>query len=190
MIRTASCIALLVASLQLSAQSNSTSPLPASQVQSLPGETLTLRPYVEGACPISMHATQGMWDHTVRVKDGETKPVPPVPLGQRISLSLKDDRHASIVAATVRVRGLNGTSRKVLTPTGEQQDWNAVTTLKVKFAQQDDGSSLADLRVAGFTAVNSVQLINVSYSDGSTWRSSKANACSVQPDPLMLITER
>ena len=189
MIRTASCIALLIASLHISAQSNSTAPLPAPEEHSLPGGTLIILPDVEGACPIAMHARQGMWNHTVRVKDGEKESVDPH-WGQRISLSLKDDRHARIAAATVRVLGLDGTSRKVLTPTGEQQDWNAVTTLKVKFAQQDDGSALADLRVAGFTAVNSVQLINVSYSDGSTWRSPKSNACRVQPDPLMLITKR
>lgn len=189
MIRTAACVALLLASLQLSAQSNSTPPLPAPEAHSLPGETLVLRSYVEGACPIAMHAKQGMWNHTIRVKNGEKESVHPRP-GQRISLNLKDDRHASIVAATVRVRGLNGKNRMMLTPAGEQQDWNAVTTLKVKFAQQDDGSALADLRVAGFTAVNSVQLIDVSYSDGSTWRSPKSNACRVQPDPLMLITER
>lgn len=189
MIRTAASLALVFASVSLSAQSNSNPPVPVPQVHSLPGGTLIILSDVEGACPIAMHASQGMWNHTIRVRHGEKEPVGPHS-GQLISLNLKDAHSAHIVAATVRVRGLNGKNRMMLTPAGAQQDWNAVATLKARFAQEDDGSALADLRVAGFTAVYSVQLIDVSYSDGSTWRSPKSNACRVQPDPLMLITER
>jgi len=190
MIRTAAGFALLFASLQLAAQSNSTAPLPAPQMHSLPGGTLIILPDVERACPIAMHASRGVWDHTIKIREGERELVYPR-FGQRISLNLKDSHPARIVAATVRVRGMNGKNRMLLTPAREQQDWNAVTTLKANFNQeQNDGSVSADLRVTGFTAVNSIQLIDVSYSDGTTWRIPHSNVCRVQPDSLMLITER
>jgi hypothetical protein len=146
-------------------------------------------PDVEPACPIGMHASQGVWDHTIRVRDGE-RDLPYPRVGQRISLNLKDSHPAHIIAATVRVRGLNGKNRMMLTPAGTQQDWNAVTTLKIKFAQEKDGTDSADLWIPGFTAVSFVELIDVSYSNGTTWRTPASNACRVRPDPLMLITER
>lgn len=190
MIRTAVGFALLFASLQLTAQSNSAPPFSVPQVHSLPGGTLIILPDVEEVCPIAMHASRGIWDRTIRVRDGE-KDIVHTRAGQQISLTLKDSHTARIVAATVRVRGMNGKSRMMLTPAGEQQDWNAVTTLRAKFIrEQDDGSVSADLRITGLTAVNSVQLIDVSYSDGTTWRIPHSNACRVKPDSLMLITER
>ena len=189
MVRTAAGLLLLLSSLPLTSQSTSSKQTVTPEIHQLPGGTLVFRGEVDGSCPIAMHASRGVWDHTIRVREGEKEFVHPS-FGQRISLNLKASHSATIVAATVRVRGLDGKSRMVLTPAGAQQDWNAVKTLKAKFVQEEDGSVSADLRVAGFTAVDSVQLIDVTYSDGTLWRTPHSNACRVQPDPLMLITER
>jgi len=142
---------------------------------------------VEG-CPIDMRAKQGVWDRTIRVRDGE-KERGRQQFGQRISLSLKDAHQKRIVKATVRVRGLNGTSRAIPTPADDSQIWNTTRTLKVNFVEQEDGTVYADLRLVGFTAVGPIQLLNVSYSDGSVWTISRSEPCNVRPDPLMLITE-
>lgn len=137
------------------------------------------------ACPINMRATQGVWDHTRKVRgfdDGITR----TPFGQRILLTLIDARPARIVSATVLVRGLNGKNHMV--QTAGAQAANATKTLTVTFARQEDGSVLGDLYVPGFTSVSSVVLQRVTYADGSTWISS-ANVCRVTPDPMMLIAE-
>jgi len=49
---------------------------------------------------------------------------------------------------------------------------------------------LADLWLPGFTSVTSIELMEVTYADGSAWKISGSNVCRVQPNPLMLITER
>jgi hypothetical protein len=136
-----------------------------------------------------MHASQGLWDRTIKVRDGDRERALQ-PFGQRISLNLKDFRSARIVAATVRVRGLNGKNRALPTPADTKGRWNSALTLRVNFVEESDGTVSADLRIGGFTSVFSIQLIDVSYSDGSVWTISRRNACSVQPDPVMLITER
>lgn len=189
MIRTVARLVVLLAPFTLAAQDSSHPSTAAPQVHSLPGGTAIFHPETAGACPIAMHATQGMWDHTVRVRDGKREPEPPH-IGQRIALTLKDTHPSQIVSALVRVRGLNGKDRIMPTPAGTEQDWNAVTNLNVKFGSENDGSVSADLRVAGFTAVHSVELIRVTYADGSRWNRSGSQTCRVQPDPLMLITER
>ena len=44
-----------------------------------------------------------------------------------------------------------------------------------------------DLYIPGFTAVNSIELLDVSYDDGRVWRIGSSSVCRVTPDPLMLI---
>lgn len=161
----------------------------ATQVHSVPGGIVVINSPIASACPIDIHATQGVWDRTIRVRNGERDLVPQG-FGQRISLKLKDSRPARIVAATVRVLGLNGKSAILPTPANVSARSNAIRTVKIKFTEEPDGTVSADLRIGGFTSVTSIQLVNVTYSDGSVWTISRSNACRIQPDPLMLITER
>lgn len=143
-------------------------------------------PNVVMGCPIGMHASQSIWNHNIAVQKGLGNQK----YGQRISLNLTDSHATKIVAARVRVRGLNGKNRMMLTPTGTNQPWNAVTTLNVKFVEEKDGSVSGDLWVGGFTSVHSIKLLEITYADGSTWRGMGPDACNVKPDPMMLITER
>jgi len=190
MIRTAAGVALLLTSFTVAAQSGAVSGSFGVAGPTTQGSTVFVLPNVSRVCPIDMHASQGVWDRTIRVREGEQERVHSR-YGQRISLSLKQTHSARIVSATVRVHGLNGTNRVLPTPAELSRNHsNAVATLKVKFVEENDGSVSADLWINGFTAVNSVELLDVSYADGSTWRNSGSGLCRVQPDPMMLITER
>jgi uncharacterized protein YraI len=195
MIRAAAGLALLIMSLTLTAQNASSSGAPFGAA---PPEMLTLQNGTtvvlptapdSAACPVSMEARQGIWDRAIRIREGD-KERALQPFGQRISLNLKDSHSARIISAIVRVHGLNGKSGMLPTPTEAGQKWNAVRTLTVKFAGQADGSFSADLWISGFTSVSSVELLQVSYADGSGWRVSRSNLCRVTPDPFMLISNR
>ena len=59
--------------------------------------------------------------------------------------------------------------------------------LSVTFAANGKGRVTGDLYIPGFTAVNSIELLQVSYSDGRVWRIGAGNVCRVKPDPMMLI---
>lgn len=195
MIRAAAGLAVLITSLTLSAQNASSS---GATFGAEPPETLTLQngttvvlpPAPDpAACPVSMEARQGIWDRTMKIREGDKDRVLQ-PFGQRISLNLKDSHSARILTAIVRVHGLNGKNRMLPTPAEVGQKWNAVKTLTVNFAGENDGSFSADLWIGGFTSVSSVELLQVSYADGSGWRVSKSNLCRVTPDPIMLISNR
>ena len=143
--------------------------------------------FVAATCPIDMQANQGVWDHTIRVREGDNQH-PIQAFGQRISLTLKDSRSARIQAATVRVDGLTGKNHVL--ETVKTLDAKGIKTLRVKFSSQDDGQVSADLWLPGFTSVTSVELLEVSYVDGSIRKISGSNVCRVQPDPLMMISNR
>jgi hypothetical protein len=192
MTRAAVLAAFLLSSLTLAAQSGSTAGAASSQaasheLRSTSGGTITVLPTVAG-CPIGMQASQGVWDHTIRIREGD-KERGLQPFGQKISLTLKDPRHARITAATVRVHGLTGKNRMLQTGS-EAGTPDAVTTIRLSFGPQGDAGVTGDLWVPGFTAVTLIELQEVSYSDGSTWKVSGTDICHVQPDPLMLISNR
>ena len=177
--RAAVAVAFLISSFTLAAQ-NDAKP-----------QALTLyhpSSQVAGTCPIVMGADQGVWDHTIRVREGDREHAVQ-PFGQKISLFLKDSHSARILAATVRVDGLTGKTRELQTD-AKTLDTDGIRTLRVKFTSQDDGLVLADLWLPGFTSVTSIELMEVTYADGSAWKISGSNVCRVQPNPLMLITER
>lgn len=58
------------------------------------------------------------------------------------------------------------------------------TSLDVK----GNGHASSDLSLRRFTSVTSVDLNSLTYADGATWQASSPGACSVVPDPLMLVS--
>jgi hypothetical protein len=137
-------------------------------------------------CPIGMAADQGVWDHTIRVHQGQRDKLAQ-PFGQRIILTLSDAHSATIVAATVNVRGLTARNHMVQTAGDGKSNGEALRTLSVTFAANGKGRATGDLYIPGFTAVNSIELLQVSYNDGRVWRIGAGNVCRVKPDPMMLI---
>jgi hypothetical protein len=140
-------------------------------------------PFPAATCPIDMFASQNIWNHTIAVQKGLNEK-----FGQRITLTLRDSHRDRIVAGTVRVEGLTGKNH--LVQTGPAQNGDFARTLKVSFAERSDGSVSGDLWIGGFTSITSIQLLEASYADGSTWRISGHDVCNVKPDPIMLISNR
>src|SRR4051812_4560983 len=152
MIRTAAGLAVLLSSFTLGAQN--TAPSESSKAQ-----------YVQpmnAACPIGMQASQSLWNHNIAVQKGLGNQK----FGQRLSLALKDPRQARITGARVRVHGLTGKNRML--QTGNRSDGaESATTVHLSFGPKNDNEVVGDLWIPGFTAVTTVELQEVSYSDGS-----------------------
>lgn len=81
--------------------------LPAQNSSKPQATVLVLPSQVVSSCPIGMQARQGVWDHTMRVRNGDQEKIIH-PFGQRFVLTLKDSHPAQIVSATLRVHGTNG----------------------------------------------------------------------------------
>jgi hypothetical protein len=140
---------------------------------------------IGNVCPIGMRASQGVWDHSIKVRQGE-KESSVQPFGQRILLSLEDTHPDPIISATVRVHGLTGKNR--ILQTGEANaDGDATKLMRITFGSNGTGGVSSDVYVSGFTSVSSIELLEISYADGKTWRIAGSSVCRVAPDPMMLI---
>ena len=173
----ATAFVLLLSSFPLAAQNSAKPESPAIVLRAQP---------VGGGCPIGMVASQGVWDHTLRVRQGQ-EGQNPQPFGQRIFLTLNDTRSGAIVAATVKVYGLTAKNHMLQTDNHATADGEATKIMSITFAAKQQNGVSTDLYIPGFTAVNSIELIQVSYDDGRVWRIGTDSVCRVTPDRMMLI---
>jgi hypothetical protein len=176
---------LAVAPLGLAAQSGSqsygaiTTIGPNGQVTS---QTFT----VPNPCPVSMQATHGS-DGTM-IKTGPTHPkdAHSTGIGQQLHLTLRSPDQRIIASATVNVRGWTAKGRIAHADTGNDSAL-AVRTLTAPFAAGPNRSASADLRAPGLTSISSVELVSVTFTNGTTWTPAQGKTCRVSPDPMMLI---
>ena len=181
--RAAIVSALLLSSLTLAAQGRSSGSTSITNMI-VPGN-LAANTTLASECPVSMDARQGLWDHTLRVQDGRSEK-PRDGFGQRITLTFHSVR---IVAATVKVLGLSGRNRLVNSSATSNGSPDASRVVQLTSFSEEKKGVTAEVYAPGFTSVTSIQLLAVTYADGSTWTSPQSRACRVTPDPVMLVAE-
>jgi hypothetical protein len=137
-------------------------------------------------CPVFMRA-QHLSDGSL-VKTG--KPAHPPGIGQRLHLTLTNPDSKQIASARVTVHGVTPKGRVMQAMPAQGGSSDATQSLSVTFSPEPDQSATADLWVPGMTAVESIALESMMYSDGTTWKVADGMACRVRPDPLMLISVR
>lgn len=137
-------------------------------------------------CPVSLRAQHGASGSMV-----ETDRSRPKGIAQLLHLTLIDSRpHPKrIVAARLRVSGLSGRARVTQTLSSADEA-DSVQTLEIKFSSGTEKEASGDLWVTAMTAVLSIDLQSVTYSDGSSRTFSGRDECRITPDPLMLISGR
>lgn len=152
--------------------------------------TTSVQPPAPPMCPVAMQAKQGTGNGLIKVREGHSSPPPSSGPSQRIHLVLMRGRAAQVIAAKVRVRGLSGKNRMQQTEGINGPSPDRTVTFNAKFAPESNTSVAADLVLAGFTSVETIDLLSITYNDGSTWKMASRNACRVTPDPMMLIAGR
>ena len=138
-------------------------------------------------CPFSIEASH-LSDGNI-IKTGADHPRG---VGQRLHLKLINPDQRTIASATVNLRGWTAKGRtEQLGQMGSSADSSlGVRTLTIPFTPGADRTASADVWAPGLTAVVSVELLSVKYSDSSTWTPAQGRTCRVTPDHLMLITLR
>jgi len=142
------------------------------------------------SCPVGMQARQGTGSGLIAVRDGHSSPPPRSEPSQRIHLVLRYGRAAQVIGAMVRVRGLSGKNRMQRADGMNGPAPDRTVTLNAKFTPESNAEVAADLVLAGFTSVQTIDLLSISYKDGSTWKMESRNACRVAPDLMMLVAGR
>jgi hypothetical protein len=143
-------------------------------------------PMQPGSCPASVRAQQSSTATAMEVDSNRPKGP-----AQLLHLTLARPDSNRITGATVKVRGLLPKARATLTPMTLGADpSDAIRTLSVAFPNTSDKNATADLWVPGLSAVYSIDLVSVTYADGSTWRLAGGKTCRTPIDGVMLVGGR
>jgi hypothetical protein len=153
--------------------------------QQAPHITMIEIPALPNQCPVSMHA-----GHLADGSLVETGNAHPKGIGQWLSLSLAAGEAKPIANATLVIHGLTPQAHVSQALSANGTSAHTVRTFHVSFSPGPNRSSLANLWVPGMSAVERIDLLSVSYSDGSTWNVADGQSCRVEPDMKMLITSR
>ena len=153
-----------------------------------PGGTSTSTVVIrmQPSCPVGMHAKQGSGGGLAAVRNARPSDGP----SQQIHLVLARRHSQQITGARVLVRGLSGKDRMERSNAIGDIVPDRSPMLLVTFTPDNAVEASADLVLPGFTSIQSVELQTITYADGSTWKMENQNACTVAPDPMMLIAGR
>lgn len=112
----------------------------------------------------------------------------PTPLVQEqtIQFTVENPSAREIVKAQITVHGLSHHGRFVPLANGPVPDLSRKVSVVLDVKGNSRASS--DLSLSRFASVTSVDLNTLTYADGATWRASSPGACSVAPDPFMLVS--
>jgi hypothetical protein len=144
-------------------------------------------PAVSG-CPVAMSARQSGGGDLIKVAPGR-QPQSGLAPAQQIHLGFTGGNSASILEATVRAHGLTPRTRTLQAELVTIGPSEITRTLHLNFAGETASVRDAELVLRGFTSVSYIDLVSLTYADGSEWTPGE-RVCRVTPDALMLIGAR
>lgn len=129
-------------------------------------------------CPVSLHAQHRSDGDFVKTKDAHPKGI-----GQALHLTISNSSHGPVKQAVVVLHGLTPKGR--VSPAAP--DSQTIMRRQSLQFQTGEDQSTADLWVSGFSAITSVEISSIAFSDGTSWIASANSACSFKPDLVMWV---
>lgn len=138
------------------------------------------------SCPVSLQAQQISSANMMQVRRGQ-----PEQSGQRLHLTFTSRDAKQIAAATIAVRGFTPPPGPIDTLKAVRKrnaGPDVVTrTVQIAFAPQAGATVNADILVPDLTATQTIDLVSLSYADGTGWKLPEGASCRITPDLLMLV---
>lgn len=157
----------------------------ASQSHSIPGRYTV--PEIPSRCPVDLQAQRGSNAGMV-VTRGFGDHGPGIGIAQRLHMALTNPGGSDIVGITLVVHGLTNTTRMSQTLQVGSGDVGTISrTVQLGVSVGARKQAVTDLTVASFTAVTRVDLVDISYQDGSKWHASEKQTCQITPDLYMPV---
>lgn len=147
--------------------------------------TILIAPARPASCPVDLFVQQQSPTEVVRTGDQ-----PPEPPAQRLEISVKPHPYVEPVdSIVIRVRGV-GNRRQTL-PLGALPGSGRSDDLQQTFhLRRADGAptlSRSGIRIPGINAVRWVELLSVTYIDGTVWHPAANLPCRTEPNRLLLV---
>ncbi len=136
------------------------------------------------SCPVDLFIQQRSPTETVRT--GNQTPELPA---QHLQISLKPHPYVGTIdSVDISVRGV-GSKRQTLPlalPDRSRPD-DLQQTFHLRRTDVDPTLTRSDIRIPGINAVRWIELLSVTYTDGTVWRPATNLPCRTEPNRLLLV---
>ncbi len=143
-------------------------------------------PTLRGDCPVGLQVNHGSSFLKREVEYGPFARPAPAVQEQTIQFTVDNPSTREIVKAQITVHGLSHRGRFV--PLAGEPTPDLSRKVSVVLDVKGNSRASSDLSLSRFASVTSVDLNSLTYADGATWRAESPGACSVAPDPFMLVS--
>jgi hypothetical protein len=137
--------------------------------------------FAMNTCPVALRAQQSAAAFSRQVDGAPRRDV-----AQLLHLTVSGLAPRKVATANVTVHGFANKPRMVETMT-TQVNPDAAKSFDVRFAVEPGSEPSSELWVPGLSAVSSIDVNSVTYSDGSTWKLAAGGSCNYPVDGVMLI---
>jgi hypothetical protein len=141
---------------------------------------------ISQSCPVGMQAQQRGSSQLVAVHNGQRTQT----TGQRIALTLRSASSPRILTARAKARGLTPRGHVLQSKAIDHLPSDIVREVTIAFNEVSNGGVTGELVLPGFTSVASIELEEITYEDGTVWKTEGQSVCRVEPDMFMLISDR
>lgn len=137
------------------------------------------------SCPVAMQAQHGADGSTMMVAGGAHRGI-----GQLLQFTMNNPKLATISAIRITVHGWDVKGRTLPAVETTSSYASASRTLDLTLSIGAHKTADTDVWVNGLTAVDSIDLEQVSYTDGSNWEPSTQQACHIMLNAITLISSK
>jgi hypothetical protein len=138
-------------------------------------------------CPVGLQVNHGTSFLKRNTEYGPFAAPHPTVQEQRIQLTMTNPSPNEIVSAQITVHGFSDKWRAI--PLAGATDSPDLTKrVNVVLNVKGNNHASSGLSLDRFTSVAYVDLNSLTYADGATWQASSPGACSVTPNPFMLVS--
>jgi hypothetical protein len=157
----------------------------ASALAQVSPTTYTLRSSDSSGCPVAFYASRQATGQIMSAKDAKQNgPVQ----GLHLTLSHLSTTPSNIQSIEVTVYGTSPKARVL--PLAQQASDNVSRTFAFHRTSGDPSLTDADVWMHQAGSLTAVDLISVTYADGTTWHSTPDLQCRVTPSNFVLVTKR
>jgi hypothetical protein len=149
-------------------------------------------PPMPSSCPLAMEARypSGLAARVPVGSGGMVNAKPSRKIGQELHLKLTNSKREAVRAVRITAHGWTGKGRTLPAQKASSGRDGGSATVSIEVSIAPHATAERDVRLDGLTAVDSIDLVEVSYANGSSWEPASDDACHIVPDPVMLISQR
>lgn len=143
-------------------------------------------PVSPDSCPVSLRAQRQGQAVTRYAGDQQPEPMPT----QWLEVIFFNSQARNVVSASLRVHGYGPSARMMPADSAQRGSQEITKNVDLKISVLGEGRASTELTMRHFAAVSRIDIEELEFADGTSWKASETGACSFTPNLFMLVSSR